>query len=67
MGTGAINLILTMGRRLWNDCKAQDLIEYALMASFVAVAVAAIFPSDIAPSISTVFSKVVSVIDATPG
>jgi pilus assembly protein Flp/PilA len=36
----------------------QDLIEYALMAAFIAVAVAATFPTTIAPNISTVFSKV---------
>ena len=40
-----------------NDTKGQDLIEYALMAGFVAVAAGAIMPG-VSQSISTVFSKV---------
>lgn len=46
--------------KTWRDTKGQDLIEYALMAGFVAVAAGAIMP-DVASSISTVFSKVVCV------
>ena len=42
------------------ECHGQDLIEYALMAGFVAVAVGAIFP-DIAASANVIFSKVNSV------
>jgi len=38
------------------------LIEYTLMAGFVAVAAGAIMPG-VASSISTIFSKVASVID----
>lgn len=38
----------------------QDLIEYALMAGFVAVAAGAAMPS-VATSISTIFSQVSSV------
>ncbi len=30
--------------RLWKDTRGQDMIEYALMAGFVAVAAAAIMP-----------------------
>jgi Flp pilus assembly pilin Flp len=45
---------------LWKDEDAQDLIEYALTASFVAVAVAFFFPTTISPNISAIFSKVVS-------
>jgi Flp pilus assembly pilin Flp len=52
--------------RLWTDRKGQDLIEYALLASFLTVAVAAFFPRDIAPGISTVFSKIVDSLRATP-
>jgi Flp pilus assembly pilin Flp len=57
------------GRRaLWVklrcDVRAQDLIEYALMAGFIAVASAAVMPQ-IASSISTVFSKIGSVMAAT--
>ncbi|MGD1091885.1 MAG: Flp family type IVb pilin [Bryobacteraceae bacterium] len=46
--------------RLWKDRQGQDLIEYALMAGFVAVAAGAIMPG-VANSISTIFSKVASV------
>ena len=45
---------------LWRDGRGQDLIEYALLASFIAVAVAAFFPTDIAPNISKIFSRVSS-------
>jgi pilus assembly protein Flp/PilA len=43
------------------DTHGQDLIEYALMAGFVAVAAGAVMPN-IADSISTIFSKVSSVL-----
>lgn len=43
--------------RIWRDTRGQDLIEYALMAGFVAVAAGAIMPG-VAENISKVFSKV---------
>jgi pilus assembly protein Flp/PilA len=46
--------------KIWRDTKGQDLIEYALMAGFVAVAAGAIMPN-VAASISTIFSKISSV------
>jgi len=46
--------------QIWKDTKGQDLIEYALMAGFVAVAAGAIMPG-VATSISVIFSKVASV------
>ena len=49
--------------RLWKDRRGQDLIEYALMAGFVAVAAGAIMPG-VATSISTIFSEVASVMSA---
>ena len=55
------NLILKL--QILKDKKGQDLIEYALMAGFVAVAAGAIMPN-IATSISTIFSKVGSVMTA---
>jgi pilus assembly protein Flp/PilA len=55
------NLVLKL--KLWNDKRGQDLIEYALMAGFVAVAAGAIMPG-VATSISTIFSKVASVLSA---
>jgi len=47
--------------RLYRDGRGQDMIEYALMAACVAVASAAVLP-EATPSISTVLSKVGSVI-----
>ncbi|HTA71979.1 MAG TPA: hypothetical protein VK776_27035 [Bryobacteraceae bacterium] len=49
--------------RIWKDTRGQDLIEYALMAGFVAVAAGAIMPN-VASSISTIFSKISSVMTA---
>ena len=48
-------------KRLRRDCAGQDLIEYALMAGFVAVSAGALLPN-IATSISTIFSQVGSVV-----
>jgi Flp pilus assembly pilin Flp len=46
--------------KIWRDRRGQDLIEYALMAGFVAVAAGAIMPN-VATSISTIFSQINSV------
>ena len=54
----ANHTILTL--KIWKDTRGQDLIEYALMAGFVAVAAGAIMPG-VATSISTIFSTVASV------
>jgi Flp pilus assembly pilin Flp len=56
--TRITNLILKL--KVWKDLRGQDLIEYALMAGFVAVAAGAIMPG-VSSSISTIFSKVTSV------
>jgi pilus assembly protein Flp/PilA len=47
--------------RLRRDCAGQDLIEYALMAGFVAVSAGALMPN-LATSISSIFSQVGSVL-----
>lgn len=47
--------------RLIRDQSGQDLIEYALMAGFVAVSAGALLPS-IAPSISSIYSRIGSVV-----
>jgi Flp pilus assembly pilin Flp len=52
------NVVVAM--KIWKDKHGQDLIEYALMAGFVAVAAGALMPN-VASSISTVFSKISSV------
>ena len=49
--------------KLAKDVRGQDLIEYALMAGFVAVAAGAVMPS-VSASISTIFSQVASVMAA---
>ena len=48
-------------RYLRQEINGQDLIEYALMAGFVAVAAGALMPN-IASSISAVFSKISSIL-----
>jgi pilus assembly protein Flp/PilA len=55
-----VKLILLQFRIL-KDTRGQDLIEYALMAGFVAVAAGAIMPN-VATSISQIFSQVASVL-----
>ena len=52
------NLILKI--QALRDTRGQDLIEYALMGGFVAVAAGAVMPG-VASSISTIFSQVGSV------
>jgi pilus assembly protein Flp/PilA len=59
--TRITNLFLKL--KVWKDTNGQDLIEYALMAGFVAVAAGAIMPG-VATSISTIFSKISSVMSA---
>lgn len=58
------NLVLRL--KIWKDTRGQDLIEYALMAGFVAVAAGAIMPG-VATSISTIFSKIASVMSNAAG
>jgi pilus assembly protein Flp/PilA len=48
-------------KQLVRDRTGQDLIEYALMAGFVAVSAGALLPG-VATSISTIFSSVGSVV-----
>jgi Flp pilus assembly pilin Flp len=53
-------MIRILKLRIWVDQRAQDLIEYALMAGFVSVAAGALMPG-VATNISRVFSSVASV------
>ena len=55
---------LMYGLRIWKDTRGQDLIEYALMAGFVAVAAGAIVPG-VADSIKTIFGKVNNVMNTS--
>lgn len=50
-----VNLVWKL--RIWKDTRGQDLIEYALMAGFVAVAAGAVMPN-VATSITTIFNKI---------
>jgi pilus assembly protein Flp/PilA len=50
-------------RKLERDVVGQDMIEYALMAAFVAVAAAAVLPTANG-GISTIFSKIGSLLTA---
>jgi Flp pilus assembly pilin Flp len=50
---------LVIQAQIWKDAHGQDLIEYALMAGFVAVSAAAIMPT-VSTSLSKIFSKVSS-------
>jgi pilus assembly protein Flp/PilA len=51
---------LIVNMQLRRDTRGQDLIEYALMAGFVAVAAGAIMPG-VSTAISRIFSSVASV------
>jgi pilus assembly protein Flp/PilA len=50
---------LVLRMRIWTDTRGQDLVEYALMSGFVAVAAGAIIPG-VSTSISRIFSLVAS-------
>jgi pilus assembly protein Flp/PilA len=55
--TAILNAIVKL--KIWSDNRGQDLVEYALMAGFVAVSAGALMPG-IATSISTIFSSIAS-------
>ena len=52
---------LAVRLQVWRDTKGQDLIEYALMAGFVAVAAGAVMPQ-VSAQISIIFSKIESLL-----
>jgi pilus assembly protein Flp/PilA len=52
--------------KIWSDSSGQDLIEYALMAGFVAVSAVAGFPP-VANSVSQIFSRVASTLSLARG
>ena len=51
--------------RIWRDKCGQDMIEYSLLMAAVAIVVAGFLPPSIMPSISTIFSKVMSSFNAS--
>jgi Flp pilus assembly pilin Flp len=44
---------------LWRNCQGQDMIEYALLAGFIAVAVGAVAPG-MANSMTLIYSRLAS-------
>lgn len=59
--------IMSIFLKLWLDQQGQDLIEYALLAAAVAVAAGAIFPPVIMNNVSTLMSRVGSVLIPAAG
>ena len=52
-------------KEFWIVKRGQDLIEYALLAGFLAVSAAALVPN-MAPNISTIFSQVITMLSTSP-
>ena len=59
----SINALWLRLRNLVEETEGQDMVEYALLAGFVAVAAGALLPA-ISSSISTIFSRMGSVLTA---
>ena len=57
------NRMICRIRMIVDDVEGQDMVEYALLAGFVAVAAGALLPS-ISTSVSTIFSRIGSVLTA---
>jgi Flp pilus assembly pilin Flp len=47
-------------KRLWQEKRGQDMIEYALIAATLVVVVAGFLPPTVMPSVSVIFSKISS-------
>jgi Flp pilus assembly pilin Flp len=45
--------------RLWKDCRGQEMLEYGLLAGFLATVIAAFVPYQTIPALSTIYSKIV--------
>lgn len=57
---------MKLAKRLWNDELGQDLIEYALMAGFIAVAAGALLCLDIVPRLSEVVIRAGNALGISP-
>ncbi len=53
-------------KRLWKEEEGQDLIEYALLVAFIALAAAAIFPT-VGKSINTIFTNANTCLNSATG
>ncbi len=58
-----MNKIKSFVTYLIDDERGQDVVEYALLSGFIAIAAAAVLPQ-IAPGISAIFYKMTSVVVA---
>ena len=56
-----MNKLYALVLRLQSDERGQDMVEYALLAGFIAVAAGALLPG-IADGISVIFSKMTSLV-----
>ena len=56
-----MNKLYSLILKLQRDERGQDMVEYALLAGFIAVAAGAILPG-ISASISAIFSKMASLV-----
>ena len=56
-----MNKLYSLILKLARDERGQDMVEYALLAGFIAVAAGSILPG-ISGSISTIFSKMASLV-----
>jgi pilus assembly protein Flp/PilA len=59
-----LNVLLRL--RVFKDTRGQDLVEYALMAGFLALAAGAIMPN-VAMSIQVIFAEVWAYLDCAAG
>ena len=57
-----MNRLYSVILRLVQDERGQDMVEYALLAGFIAVAAGAVLPS-ISSNSSIIFSKMASVVE----
>ncbi len=44
----------------------QDLIEYAMLAGFVVIAIYVVLPTNLMPAVSTIFSRLASIFASAP-
>jgi len=51
-------------KELWSDTQGQDLVEYALAAGMVAVAVVAAMPG-LSATVNNVFNKIASIVNSS--
>ena len=64
-GTALLKNLRRGLERLGTCTSGQDFVEYALMTAFIAVLAGAIFPTQLAPPVSTMFNRVSSALNAS--